>query len=183
MIIGLTGAAGCGKDTLANYLVIDGSWGKYSFASPLKRGLSEMLNIPMDDIENPLVKNEPNYKFGKSIRYMMQSIGTEWGRGMISDDIWVSLAKENILTLKNRHAGVVVSDVRFPNEANMIRDMGGFIIKITRDTDHYLNGIAGHQSEAGIPDSKVDYVVENNYTRKWFFDQVEVAIADMCMKR
>ena len=60
ILIAAHGLPGCGKDTFANRLIEAGTWGKVSFAGPLKRGLSAMLNIPMEDIENPSVKNEPD---------------------------------------------------------------------------------------------------------------------------
>lgn len=172
MIIGLHGAAGCGKDTLASYLVshpeLYGSWSIYRMAGPLKAGLSAMFNIPMEDIENPDLKNSSDYKFGKSIRYMAQTLGTEWGRNMIANDVWIQMAKENITSLLGMR-DVVVTDVRFDNEAETIREMGGKIIHIIRPMNPHTisvesGGVSSHVSEKILPAHLIDCTIFNDTT-------------------
>lgn len=167
LIIALSGAAGCGKDTVANRLMETGVWGRYAFASPLKKGVSTMFNIPMEDLENPITKNAPNFKFGRSIRYMLQTIGTEYGRNLIADDVWIQLAKENIEHQLLHVDNIVITDCRFENEADMIHAMGGEVIRIVRDTNPHTaniasNAIGNHASESGFPIEKCDHVIYNN---------------------
>ncbi len=168
MLIGLTGLAGSGKDTVANIITSKyDSWQRYAMASPLKRGLCEMLNIPMSDIEDPTKKNLPNYKFGKSIRLMAQTLGTEWGRVIIADDIWIQMARENLGNmLKSDKPNIVITDIRFDNEADMVHDMGGYVIKIHRPDNPYINSVASngvnsHASEAGLSIDKIDWNLRN----------------------
>lgn len=169
LLIALHGLPGVGKDAFANRLIEGGGWSKISFAAPLKRGMSTMLNIPMEDIDNPSLKNAPNYKYGRSIRYMLQTLGTEWGRNLITDDIWIQLAREGIDHQFSNYMSVINTDLRFPNESIMIKEMGGYVIHITRnenrDGDNAItNGASTHQSNAGIPKELIDYVIHNDGT-------------------
>ncbi len=187
MIIGLTGAAGCGKDTVARHLMVDPHWVKYAMAGPLKAGLVSMFNIPIEDIENPELKNSPDYKFGKSIRFMAQTLGTEWGRNLIADDVWVLLAKENITKLKNSGKNVVITDCRFDNEADMIHELGGIIIKIERrdnpHTRHVMSGgLIAHSSEIGIWLDKVDFIVQNNWSVEMCMEEINKIIVAILLE-
>lgn len=167
ILIALHALPGGGKDTIANRLIEDGGWGKFAFATPLKRGLSAMLDIPMEDIENPSLKNEPDYKFGRSIRYMMQTLGTEWGRGMVSDSLWVDLARANIEHQFAMGMNVVNTDLRFPNECELIKEMGGTVIHIIRANNINASkaartGMTSHSSDSSIPVDIIDYVLYND---------------------
>lgn len=164
MLIGLHGAAGSGKDTLANSF---SGWTIYRMAGPLKAGLSAMLNIPLKDIENPLLKNKPDYKFGRSIRYLAQTLGTEWGRTLVADDVWIQMAKENISSLSSYNNNVVITDIRFENEAKAVREMGGKIIHIIRSNNPHTamvvsGGVIAHASEIVLDDSLIDVKIINN---------------------
>jgi hypothetical protein len=102
-------------------------------------------------------------------RTALQRYGTEGHRGVFGDDFWVdALLPRNPNWPQNFHAPLdfsseppeicVVSDVRFENEAQRIRDLGGEIFKIDRD----LGTRDGHASEAGLPDRLIDHVINNN---------------------
>ena len=188
LLIAFHGLPGTGKDTAANRLIEASGWSKVSFAAPLKRGLSEMLGIPMEDIENPIIKNEPNYKFGKSIRYMLQLLGTEWGRDMIDDSIWLTLAKESIERQFQRGINVVNTDLRFSNEAKMIKDMGGYIIHIIRNQNangemSMKTGAQAHASDAGIPIELIDYTIYNDHSIQMFEDEALRIVTELVLNR
>lgn len=169
-IISLTGLPGSGKDTIARLLIDRGGWGKVSFAAPLKRGLAIMLNIPMEHIDDPQLKNSPNYKFGKSIRYMLQTLGTEWGRSLIDDEIWIRLAQEAIDEQFELGNNVVITDMRFENEAQYLTTLPNthLIEIIRRDTSltesAAKHGIRHHASDAGIPRHLIDHTLFNDTT-------------------
>ena len=129
MIIGLSGLKGSGKSTAANFLV-EAGFMKMSFAEPIKRMLA-CVGLSYEDLFGSR-KEEPNSMLdGKTPRYAMQTLGTEWGRDLISPDLWVNVVKHDILY---RHAGdnIVIDDCRFPNEIAMILDMKGIIVYIER---------------------------------------------------
>lgn len=156
-IVGISGRKGSGKTTLAQHLVLYAPVGvarRVSFADPIRAMLSA-LGVP-DIYYN--MKDEPVPELcGVSTRRAMQSLGTEWGRGMIHTELWVRAAMRR--AMRQRDVDLVVfDDVRFDNEARAIREQGGIVIRVVRpgvvNTDT-------HASEAGVSDCYVDHDVCN----------------------
>lgn len=114
-------------------------------------------------------KIEPVYKRPENFikdRKLLQLIGTEWGRNSVSETIWLDLWKREVEYMSENYPGTILvsDDVRFDNEADLIRSMGGSVIQIVSDkqrTDTKA-GIAGHASETGVDLNKIDYILENN---------------------
>lgn len=160
-IIGITGAAGSGKDTVAEIIAGSGNgFVKRSFATPLKNML-KALGLNDEQLDGDL-KEVVDERFGHTPRYMMQTLGTEWARNTIDPEIWV---KAVFYTLESY---VVLSDVRFDNEAEMVRDKGLLIHmvgrnKIIPDT---------HGSEAGVEFIEGDLKIHNTGTLSELFGQV-----------
>lgn len=159
-LVGITGKAGSGKSSLAEELGAEG-FRRYSFASPLKNMLAQLPYLEhifsMAALEKELVI--PLY--GKSPRKMMQTLGTEWGRHLVHPDIWV-LIMEALLQNKidmQISSKFAIDDLRYPNEAEWIRNNGGLIVHIQRSVDIE---VAPHSSEAGL-DIRVgeDLIVSN----------------------
>ena len=147
--IGLKGKARVGKSTAAQYLVNRG-YARTSFAAPLKSMLELLLFHQGVDgetikrmINGDLKESPTEYLSGRSPREAMQTLGTEWGRGL-HPDFWVNIWKKSVAGRK-----VCVDDMRFANEAKTVREMGGFVIEIARDKKAALEsvGISGHVSE------------------------------------
>lgn len=163
-LIGIAGAAGSGKDTVADYLVANYGFEKISFAKILKdmlavAGLGEPVN--RDDKE----KNFPGLDF--SFRHAAQTLGTEWGRECIDPDIWVKLTLRNLV----QDGKYVISDVRFENEAKAARD-GGFLLHIEgRGVD--LGNLGKHFSEAGIVRKDYDPVIANTCTKASLYVRID----------
>jgi len=150
-IIGIAGRAGAGKNTVAE--MIPGA-SVFGFADPLYEGLAAMLGVPEDMLRSRRTKETPLKWLGKSPRELMQTLGTEWGRGMVAQDIWLRLAKRRIET----YGGTIVfSDVRFDNEAEWIRNQGGEVWLVERDQEMHHT----HSSEAGISPHLIDRVIDN----------------------
>lgn len=105
-------------------------------------------------------------------RKLLQWLGTEWGRDTISQTLWVDLWKAEVTKNLSRGKLVVCDDVRFDNEAQAVKSLGGLTIKIISDkTDKRIDtqsGINNHSSEAGIHYSYIDAMVENNGTLEEF---------------
>ena len=160
-LIGLySPAPGCGKSTVANMLTEHQC---VSFAAPLKRVVSHMLNsLGLEGVHYAYVDKEAIIpKIGVSARHMMQTLGTEWGRACIHPDFWVMIARAEAQRIMADGGSVVIDDVRFPNEAAMIRDLGGELWRIDRPGVTY-NG--SHESEGGLEDITPDRVIVNDGT-------------------
>lgn len=107
-------------------------------------------------------------------RYLLQVLGTDWGRDRISPNLWVDLWKARATQLCARDADVTVvaDDVRFDNEAEAIQALGGYVVRIesSRGADRITtnNGVQKHASEAGIDPELIDYTVNNDGTIEEF---------------
>lgn len=166
-IIGIAGRARVGKDTCADFLVGYLGGYRYGFADPLKRMLIP-LGIDMTDPFWTENKEKEIPLFGRSVRHMMQTLGTEWGRQLVHPDIWVKLAE---CVLFERGERMIISDVRFDNEAEFVRSKGGVILHVTRD---YAPKVEAHASEQGIRPSPLDLYVGNHGTIDELYDQLAV---------
>lgn len=160
-MIGLCGPARTGKDTAADLLLSNVRGYRYSFADPIR----DMIKALGVDMSNPYWiehKEAPVPWLGASPRRLMQTLGTEWGRQMIREDIWLQMAAH---VFKVNGPGMVVSDVRFENEAAWVREHGGLIIHIRRSS---APKVASHISEAGVAVAEGDALVHNEGTIQEF---------------
>lgn len=143
-IFGFTGAARSGKDTAAAFLQARLGGYRYAFADPLRAMLLAGFGIDMNELYWQERKEEVIPAFGVSPRQMMQTLGTEWGRKQVNTDVWLLLAKNQLFS---RGPGMIVTDVRFENEAAWVRKMGGVVIHVKRDE---APKVAAHESEQGV---------------------------------
>ncbi len=145
-LIALTGAKGVGKSTYAEFLAGENGT-VLSFATPIKRMLQALVG---KEYVFGSKKNEETH-LGVTGRVLLQTLGTEWGREMIDQDIWVK-AMRHILTdaMFQEYRPIVIDDLRFENEAKMIRELNGEIWHVERKS--YTPANDNHISEAGVTD-------------------------------
>lgn len=146
-IIGITGKAGSGKDTLADYLVRQHGFVKYNWALPMKRALNAMFGWDMALWDNRDWKECVVPEIGYSPRQLAQTMGTEWGRLTLDQNFWVRVGLIHVGASLARGRSVVIPDCRFDNEAVALQRLGARVWEVYRPGA----GIAGnHVSEAGI---------------------------------
>ncbi len=131
-IIGLIGAAGSGKDTVAQLL----GYKKLSFAGTVKDVASVAFDWDRELLEgltpeSRAFRETVDEYWGVTPRLAMQKIGTEMFRDLISKDFWLKRLRKEIE--KAGDTPVVITDCRFQNEADFIRELGGTIVYIKRD--------------------------------------------------
>jgi hypothetical protein len=134
-IIAFFGYKGCGKSEAAKQLIEAHGFTRHSFATPLKRML-QTLGLSEADLWGAHKETPSALLGGKTPRWAMQSLGSEWGRTCIDANIWVRAWQQSLPS-----GAVVVDDMRFPNEAVAVKLVGGHIVKIERpglqvDTSH-----------------------------------------------
>ncbi len=170
-LIAFAGKAGIGKDTAADYLVEKHRYNKKSFAEPMKKAVQSMFGLKHEQVFGTKEQKEEaipalSQKRPISGRELLQTLGTEWGRNIIDPDIWIYKVAEDWKTMKNipGYVGMVISDLRFDNEAEWVKSQGGIVINIESPfnppTDKF------HPSENGIDINLVDHVIMNYKKRK-----------------
>lgn len=157
MIIGLSGHAGAGKDTVADYLVENYGFKKVAFADEIRAMLLEIDPIVGQGMGNwklsLFIKTYgwDEFKSKPEMRAVMQRFGMaareRWGA-----DFWIQQL------LPKLDGNVVVSDVRFKNEADTLRAWGASIWRIERDVKH-----SNHVSETELDNYGFDAVIHNNF--------------------
>lgn len=137
VLIGLIGYKHSGKDTMADYLVQKYGFKKHAFADPVKQACRIMFQLEKEQLDDPQLKEVLDERWGMTPRQMMQKFGTDMVRCMLGDDFWVKNMDMKIQ--KETNNNIVISDVRFRNEAEWVRQNNGVLIRIvdgkTQHTD------------------------------------------------
>jgi hypothetical protein len=138
MIIGLSGLKGSGKSTVARMLCEKYGFMELAFADPLKRGIQQMLGLTESQLYGDLSEKEAKDEYWNvSPRVMMQVIGTNLMRNELPkylpelQNIWIRRMEKTI----QKHltsTRIVISDCRFLDEACMIRNYNGVVLRICR---------------------------------------------------
>lgn len=162
-LIGLTGHAGSGKDTAAAYLVQRHGFVQASFADPIRSMVQLFLEEAGLDhawATERAMKERTIPSLGVSARGLMQTIGTEVGRALHAD-LWVRHLelRLGLATAQPVHDRIVISDVRFENEAAWVQQWGGKIIRLHR---RQAGAVRSHASEAEILALPADVDLHNH---------------------
>lgn len=177
LIIGFGHKRQRGKDTGADH-VVDFLVQRHKcsarrdfFARSLKEGIGKyVFGLNEDQLYGEL-KTAIDDFWNLTPRDILQRSGTEAMRDTFGPDIWVKTVLRRIHQDPKTH--VVISDVRFPNEAQAIREWGGVLIKVKRDID-FLAGVDEHASETALDDwHDWDYIVDNNDTIEEYFSKLD----------
>lgn len=174
-IIGVAGLANSGKDTLADYIIANKnkSFSKYAFAKPIKDMMINCLGFSEEQCYNQELKQTVDNFWGLSPREVMLLVGTKLFRENWRYDFWVKLMEKKIIDNPNQN--MIISDVRFPNEAELIRQYGGKIIVVHRKNNNIK---VNHVSESGLPKELVDYNIYNDSDLNDYYKKIDVELKD-----
>lgn len=131
LLIGIAGRKGAGKDTAADYLVREHGFEKRAFADPIKKAVVELFQLSPEQVVLPDLKERIDPRHGMSPRRMMQLVGTDMFRERVGPDFWLRHFMHWFEQQRSSDR-VVVPDIRFQNELDTIRELGGSVIRLTR---------------------------------------------------
>ena len=161
MIIGVTGYAQSGKDTVAQFLIDHHGFERVAFADPIREMLYEMdpvipsnedvysLRVLVDSLGWEAAKREPE------VRRLLQELGVS-ARLIVDENIWITVAAKKMYDPEKNY---VITDVRFENEAAAVKIMGGQLWRIKRSG---VGPVNEHISEMELDAIKVDQILLNN---------------------
>ena len=174
-LIGLAGRARSGKSSIAEHLTAHYGYVQLAFADPIRETIEYALNTPAEYIE--VHKETPIPPHGKSYRELAQTLG-DWGRGL-RPDFWVLDLERRLNELRDYSTyeleGVVISDVRFINEAQWVRERGQ-LWHITRPGQD-PSQTREHSSELGIEPMDGEVLICNSETLDDLCDHVDYLLA------
>lgn len=144
MLIGLCGWIGSGKGTVGDILVYEYSFNQDSFAASLKDAVAVIFGwdrvlLEGGNAESRKWREEVDEFWSKRLkktitpRLVLQWMGTEAGREVFGEDLWVTSVESRLI--KNQSRNNVITDVRFPNEVEMIHRLGGVCVHVKRGPD------------------------------------------------
>lgn len=178
MLIGVLGRKGSGKDTVSDYILEKFNFEKMILAEPLKNACKELFNFSDEQLYGNL-KETIDPQWGVSPRKVLQWLGTDVIRNRINElnpdignNFWIMLLKIKYLKKlnNNKNIKVIVSDVRFQNEIDIIHQLGGRVIKLTRPS---INNTDAHESEKNIDNLKGDIDIINDGTLDELYKKVD----------
>ena len=205
MIIGICGFIGSGKDTVADYLVNFHEFRRESFASTLKDAVAAVFGWDRTLLEG---RTKEAREWREQVdpwwaerlamptltpRWVLQYWGTEVCRRAFHDDIWIASLENK---LRNSKDNVVISDCRFPNEIQSIRDAGGKIVWVQRGElpDWYDTAIEAnlghnyavqdlkmrkiHASETAWVGTEFDTIIDNNKSIDDLYQQAKLIVSN-----
>ncbi len=194
-IIGLCGLARSGKDTVGQRLVECYGYTRMALADPVREAalaLDPMVALTkgvqrwsLSARAAPLsvVVDRWGWEEAKKlpdVRRILQRLGTEVGRQLLSPhgrSVWLDIAEVRMDGFER----VVITDVRFDDEASFIRDLNGVVMRVTRPNAGIGDANATHSSEAGIDRSLIDMAVHNTGTLQDLYGEVDKVMGSLLM--
>jgi hypothetical protein len=155
LIIGLCGKKGSGKTYIANHMHKLYGANVCRFADTLK-SMMKVMGFSDREIYGDLKEAPCVLLNGKTPRYAMQTLGTEWGRELIDENIWVNIG----IHKAKQFSGIsIFDDVRFPNEIQAIHDHGGVVAWVDRVSIYDEGDV--HPSEVSVNAADCDIYLDN----------------------
>lgn len=181
-IIGITGRKFNGKDTIANYLRDAYDYKQIAFAGPLKEICGKLFGFTNEQLHGDLKETPDPTWFDLTPRQVLQFVGTNMFRDHMSElhdnfgnDFWLLCARNTMEKIfkEDETAKFVISDVRFPNEVEMIKQMGGIVLRVSRPSLLSNKNNDTHISELLIDELDANCDVINDGTREQLYKKID----------
>lgn len=160
MIVGLSGYARSGKDEVAKILVNEYQFKRIAFADAIRDCVYVLNPYIESDLRVAELVDGYGWEVAKSkeeVRRLLQVFGTEVGRRLLGDNVWIDKVFKQLYDLKD----YVIPDVRFANEMKAIRHADGEVWRVNREGVVAVNS---HVSENSLDEFIFDHLIDNNGT-------------------
>ena len=180
--IGLSGPAGSGKSTVADYLKLKYDFEEIAFAGPLKEVTSKLFDIPLTDMYDPIKKEVKDERYKKSPRQLLQWFGTDVMRETFDEDFWIKQAfwKYDRITREDPSKNVIFSDCRFDNEAGPIAMIPDSMVcvmdasnRLAPKQSPLLGNTRVHSTENGISGELINETIDNNGNVESLYENID----------
>lgn len=200
-LIGLGGRLRSGKDVVADRLVAEHGYVKLGMSDALHEAMLAIdpwVAVPLEigrfqrwilrvvfrrqdeiyDFErySALVRSLGYVEAKKNpeVRRLLQQLGTDVGRKMIGEDVWVNIMARKIDDHRSAGHPVVVTGLRFANEVQIVEELAGMAVWIDRPGEHApSSGTAAHASENSVSAENFHLVITNDSTLAALEDQAD----------
>lgn len=158
-----------GKSTFASFLTEYLPNSKIiSFADPMREALVPWVGELMSGGEGEVLEWLSDERkdsaliprIGVTLRHMLRTLGTEYGRKHVHPDLWVYIAQERIRKALSSGRSVIVDDLRMENEYALLKRKGAMMVKIVKPGSRDVE----HESDAALEALPFDKVVMNDGT-------------------
>lgn len=165
MIIGLGGYAFSGKDAVADILESQHGWKRTFMSKPLMQALlalDPLIPEGRGHIRYTELVQRVGYDQSKKnpeVRQLLQRLGTEVGRHLLGENVWVDVVCREATQLADDCSSVAITGIRYGNELARIREMGGVLVWVARPGYEPVNA---HSSELSLGPDDFDVVLHND---------------------
>ena len=160
-LIGLTGKARSGKDSIAEILFEHYGFTRIAFADPVKLAAQKIFALSNAQTWNDDMKEVVIPYWDLTPRQMFQKVG-DATKAQFGDGVWMKRWYLGYDMLKDSD-DIVVPDCRYDLEASGVRSLGGIIVRVVRPEEGLDGDVSLHSSESGLS-LAVDYTINNNGT-------------------
>ena len=178
-LVGVAGKKGSGKDTIGAYLVERYGFQRMSFADSLKEACAQLFDFDDEQLYGD-EKETPDPRWGGvTPRKVLQLVGTELLKIQLNNlipELGGNIFSKRVeLGLPNLEIfSVVITDVRFEDEVDMIRRNGGIIVQVVRPTPPSGDPtLSSHSSEVGLSPEQIDLVIENDGSLRDLYRKID----------
>lgn len=180
LLIGLSGYAQAGKDTIGQFLVNSYGFKRIAFADRLKDMALALDPLVHGEVRLSRIVENHGWDNAKErypeVRRTLQRLATEVIRDRVDPDYWLDFAFGQMLSEDK----IVITDVRFPNEIERIHESGGVLIRIERPG---INAVNAHSSEMAWNDADFDYIVTNDASVEDLYTEVEKLLGQIALSK
>lgn len=160
-LIGITGKARSGKDTIAEILFEHYGFTRIAFADPVKLAAQQIFGLSHDQTWDDNLKEVVIPYWDLTPRQMFQKVG-DAAKAQFGDGVWMKRWYLGYDMLKDSD-DIVVPDCRYDLEASGVRGLGGIIVRVVRPEEGLDGNVGLHSSESGLS-LAVDYTINNSGT-------------------